>query len=112
MRVLLDDAELMARVRSEGRERLRQSVLCDHAALARRFEAACDEMWRDRTGELRAADSGPYRELLIGCGASRVKRLSADNDPHWKQLTTLDINPEHAPDVVWDLTETRLPSGL
>ena len=109
VRVLLDDAELMARVRSEGRERLRQSVLCDHAALARRFEAACDEMWRDRTGELRAADSGPYRELLIGCGASRVKRLSADNDPHWKQLTTLDINPEHAPDVVWDLTETRLP---
>ena len=109
VRALMDDRALLERVRADGRALLRQSVLCDHAGLARRFEQACDAMWHARTGELREAASGPYRELLIGCGASRDKRLSADNDPAWKNLTTLDINPEHAPDVVWDLTETRLP---
>ncbi|MCB1907521.1 MAG: tetratricopeptide repeat protein [Rhodocyclaceae bacterium] len=109
VRRLVDDHALLARVRAEGRELVGGSVLCDHAALARRFEQACDEMWHAKTGESRRDDAGPYRELLIGCGASREKRLSADNDPHWKNLTTLDINAEHGPDVVWDLTETRLP---
>ncbi len=105
---LLADRALLARVREQGRDLLRASVLTDHAGLAQRFGEACETMWR------RAQDDGgtaakPHRELLIGCGASREKRLSADNDPVWKGLTTLDVNPEHAPDVVWDLAETRLP---
>ena len=45
------------------------------------------------------------RELLIGCGASRVNIL----DRPFQNLTTLDINPNHQPDVEWDLTRLPLP---
>lgn len=45
VRTLLEDAELMERVRAQGRERVRGGVLADHAGLARRFEAACETMW-------------------------------------------------------------------
>ena len=48
-------------------------------------------------------------ELLIGCGRSKVKTLGMDTAPVWKDLTTLDINPDHNPDVVWDLTNLPLP---
>ena len=44
------------------------------------------------------------RELLIGCGSSRGKRLTADQTESWSNLTTLDHNSDHKPDVVWDLT--------
>lgn len=36
-----------------------------------------------------------YRELLLGCGHSRVKKLpSVDGNPHWRQLHTLDVQPQ------------------
>lgn len=48
-------------------------------------------------------------ELLIGAGASREKKLSIPGSECWHDLVTLDINPDHKPDVVWDLTERPLP---
>jgi hypothetical protein len=44
------------------------------------------------------------RELLIGCGSERSKRLTCDNTQTWSNVTTLDYNADHKPDVVWDLT--------
>lgn len=48
------------------------------------------------------------RELLLGCGARRDKQMWSERR-EWSQLTTLDINPEHSPDVLWDLNELPLP---
>lgn len=48
-------------------------------------------------------------ELLIGCGSSRQKRLYRPDHVEWNDLVTLDINPDHKPDVVWDLTNIPLP---
>ena len=48
-------------------------------------------------------------ELLIGCGASRQKRLLWNNDSSWKNLTALDNNADHSPDVLWDLMQFPLP---
>lgn len=39
------DSECLAALREYSRDILLQSSLCDHAALARRFEAACELMW-------------------------------------------------------------------
>lgn len=50
-----------------------------------------------------------YRELLIGCGARRNKDIPVTNCREWQNLTTLDINPDHNPDVVWDLNDIPLP---
>lgn len=50
-----------------------------------------------------------YRELLIGCGSNLKKRLCASGRPDWTALTTLDLNADHRPDVVWDLTRFPLP---
>lgn len=48
-------------------------------------------------------------ELLVGCG-SRKERLIAYNDrTAWTELVTLDMNPDHKPDVVWDMTKRPLP---
>lgn len=47
------------------------------------------------------------RELLIGCGSRREKILGRSD--LWSNLTTLDINPDHRPDVEWDLTKLPLP---
>ena len=44
------------------------------------------------------------KELLIGCGSARDKRLTCDGSQGWANLTTLDYNADHKPDVVWDLT--------
>lgn len=49
------------------------------------------------------------RELLIGCGGARDKRMWLKGREQWENLVTLDINPDHKPDVVWDLTEIPLP---
>jgi cyclopropane fatty-acyl-phospholipid synthase-like methyltransferase len=49
------------------------------------------------------------RELLIGCGSNHEKRLTCDGSQVWENLTTLDYNPDHKPDVVWDLMSV---SGL
>jgi SAM-dependent methyltransferase len=49
------------------------------------------------------------RELLIGCGSRRKKLLHKPGESEWNSLVTLDINPAHKPDVVWDLTVLPLP---
>lgn len=46
------------------------------------------------------------KDLLIGCG-SRRDRL--DGQPEFGEMVTLDINPAHNPDVVWDLNQLPLP---
>ena len=51
-----------------------------------------------------------YKELLIGCGRDHSKRLSiGENTETWQNLTTLDYNPDHNPDLVWDLKDLPLP---
>lgn len=48
-------------------------------------------------------------ELLIGCGARREKQLWLGDAKEWRDLTTLDINPNHEPNVAWDLEKLPLP---
>lgn len=43
------------------------------------------------------------RQLLIGCGSARDRRLTPDGRLDWDALTTLDNNPAHKPDLVFDL---------
>ena len=50
-----------------------------------------------------------YRELLIGCGSRRIKDLSLQGSKEFLNPTTLDINLDHKPDVVHDLTVHPLP---
>lgn len=50
------------------------------------------------------------RELLIGCGNSRKKRVTGSwTKADWENLTTLDIDPGCKPDVVHDLNIFPLP---
>lgn len=45
-----------------------------------------------------------YRELLLGCGHARDKRLGLPGDKmEWRGLFTVDCNPRCKPDVVCDL---------
>ena len=48
-------------------------------------------------------------ELLIGCGARRIKEVRIGDRAEWSELVTLDINPAHEPDVVHDLNDIPLP---
>jgi len=48
-------------------------------------------------------------ELLVGSGAGTQRRMWLPGQETWKQLVTLDINPDHKPDVVWDLNKRPLP---
>lgn len=50
-----------------------------------------------------------HKELLIGSGASTKKVLVTNGHKTWQNLTTLDIDPTHKPDVVWDLCNLPLP---
>lgn len=51
-----------------------------------------------------------YRELLVGCGNSRDKRITLEGSPlEWKNLTTLDIDPDCKPDVTHDLNVLPYP---
>lgn len=55
-------------------------------------------------------ESNGYRELLIGCGHFRDKRLSVEwTKPYWLGLVTLDSNPLCNPDVVHDLNVVPYP---
>ncbi len=47
----------------------------------------------------------PYRELLLGCGRSRDKRVHVPGLPKrpWQALTTLDLNPSCGADLQCDL---------
>lgn len=48
-------------------------------------------------------------ELLAGCGSSREMKVAYDDCEGWTDLVTLDINPDHKPDVVHDLTVLPYP---
>jgi hypothetical protein len=48
-------------------------------------------------------------ELLMGCGARRSKDLWAEGHEEWDELVTVDIFPEHNPDIVADLNVLPLP---
>lgn len=50
-----------------------------------------------------------YSELLVGCGRKRDKKFSLEGRAGWHDLTTLDINPDHEPDVVHDLEALPYP---
>lgn len=51
-----------------------------------------------------------YRELLVGCGVSRSKRLAIDKtQEQWRSLVTLDIDPGVNPDFVHDLEVLPYP---
>lgn len=47
-------------------------------------------------------------ELLIGCGLSRIKQMHVGL-PTWQNLTTLDHEPRHEPDVLHDLEDFPYP---
>lgn len=50
------------------------------------------------------------RELLLGCGTARLKKLSQEGlSKTWDQLTTLDMSPEVGADVVHDLEKLPYP---
>lgn len=49
------------------------------------------------------------KELLLGCGSARRKVLCDGGRIEWSALTTLDINPDHNPDVVHDMNVIPLP---
>lgn len=47
---------------------------------------------------------------MLGAGANHRKKLQVDGTlPTWENLTTLDFNPDHKPDVLWDLECLPLP---
>lgn len=48
-----------------------------------------------------------YRELLLGCGHARDKRMDPTMGAHqkWEGLVTLDHNPRCKPDVLCDLNQ-------
>ena len=48
-------------------------------------------------------------ELLIGCGSSRVKKVTVDGDFNWKNVKTLDNNSDHNPDIIFNLEDINLP---
>ncbi len=51
-----------------------------------------------------------YRELLIGAGNNRAKKVKIRTMPHeWQGLTTLDIDEGTNPDVVHNLNVMPLP---
>lgn len=50
-----------------------------------------------------------HKELLLGCGHSREKRMGINGTTGWKHLVTLDINPKANPDVIWDLNKMPYP---
>ena len=48
-------------------------------------------------------------DLLVGCGRNHKRKLAPNSKQEWKDLVTLDMNPDHKPDVLWDLTKRPLP---
>lgn len=51
-----------------------------------------------------------YRELLLGCGNDRIKKISCELfQQEWASLTTLDVDAGVKPDVVHDLNVTPYP---
>jgi SAM-dependent methyltransferase len=51
----------------------------------------------------------PRRELLLGCGADHSRRIGVEGRQGWDDLTTLDVNADHSPDIVHDLNHFPWP---
>jgi DNA modification methylase len=49
-----------------------------------------------------------YKELLLGCGTNKTKKLYTDK-AEWKNLVTVDIDPGVSPDIVHDLDVLPYP---
>jgi predicted SAM-dependent methyltransferase len=50
------------------------------------------------------------RELLIGSGPSRLKKIVPEgSSPKWEDLTTLDMDPNCGASVIWDLEKFPYP---
>lgn len=96
--------------RDQSKERLKAGVY-----------ASCDEYrgeltvgknfgcihFEQRTIQKDDMESTPAkRQLLIGCGRDLRRRIfTTEGDTVFTNLTTLDINPDHKPDVVFDLND-------
>lgn len=54
-----------------------------------------------------------YKELMIGAGSNHTRRMNkyppGSKEAPFQNLVTLDFNPDHCPDVVWDLNDRPLP---
>lgn len=48
-------------------------------------------------------------ELLLGCGSRRNKQVWEAGNREWSGLITLDKNPSHQPDILWDLEKKPWP---
>lgn len=48
-------------------------------------------------------------ELLIGCGNNHVKKMMVDGCSQWRDLTTMDHDPNCGADIVHDLEATPWP---
>jgi SAM-dependent methyltransferase len=51
------------------------------------------------------------RELLLGAGNARTKKLWQTGHREFEDPVTLDIDPRCRPDVLWDLNDRPLPFG-
>jgi len=49
------------------------------------------------------------KTLLIGAGNRRDRLIGGNGSKAFENLTTLDINPDCKPDVLWDLEKLPLP---
>lgn len=49
------------------------------------------------------------KELLIGCGSRTEKDLSVTGLDTFSNVTRVDSNPDHKPDILWDLRDHPLP---
>ena len=48
-------------------------------------------------------------EILLGCGINREKKIQVGGSDGWRDLVTVDINPDVKPDIVHDLMKLPLP---
>jgi len=48
-------------------------------------------------------------DLLLGCGNNTIRKMAWGGRTEWNDLVTLDMNPDHKPDVVWDMMNRPLP---
>ena len=49
------------------------------------------------------------KELILGAGNSKKKILSLGDTDTYQNPTTLDIDPDCNPDIIWDLEDRPLP---
>ncbi len=49
------------------------------------------------------------KELLIGCGGNRGMQWAVNGKKDWENLTTLDCERRHHPDVLWNLDSLPYP---